>query len=75
MKKFVGLGAVAGMVFLLAAGIVWGSEKKLLGLGKTEGAGGPGSDQPLRITSQELEADNKNRVITFREKWKPGKGG
>jgi lipopolysaccharide export system protein LptA len=34
----------------------------LLGKG---GAGGRGADQPLRITSQELEADNKNSVIIF----------
>ena len=35
--------------------------KKPLLLGKT----GKSSDQPLRITSQQLEADNKNQLIIF----------
>jgi lipopolysaccharide export system protein LptA len=68
MKKVVGLGVVVGAVFLLVAGIAWGSEKKPLSLGKTMGTERRGFDQPLRITAQELEADNKNRVITFRGK-------
>jgi len=42
-----------------------GAEKKPLFLGK-KGGEMRGSDQPLRITSQQLEADNKNLVITFR---------
>jgi lipopolysaccharide export system protein LptA len=42
-----------------------GAEKKpfLFGKGDQRGRGGVG--QPLRITSQQLEADNKNRVIIF----------
>ena len=75
MKKIVGLGVIVGAVFLLAAGIAWGSEKKPLSLGKTAGGEGRGFDQPLRITAQELEADNKNRVITFRGKVEARQGG
>ena len=75
MKKIVGLGVVVGTVFLLAAGISWGIEKKPLSLGKIGGAEGRGFDQPLRITAQELEADNKNRVITFRGKVEAKQGG
>ena len=41
-----------------------GAEKKPLFLGK-KGQGMRDSDQPLRITSQQLEADNKQLVITF----------
>jgi len=65
MKKIVGLGLVVGAVFLFGAALAWGSEKNPIALGK---AAGGGSKQPLRITAQELEADNKNRVITFRGK-------
>ena len=44
----------------------WAAEKKsLLPAGKA-GKGGISSEQPLRITSQQLEADNKNQLITFR---------
>jgi lipopolysaccharide export system protein LptA len=75
MKKIVGLGVIMGAVFLLAAGIAWGSEKKPLSLGKTAGGEGRGFDQPMRITAQELEADNKNRVITFRGKVEARQGG
>ena len=43
----------------------WAAEKKPFLLGKS-GKGEPGSSaQPLRVTSQQLEADNKNLVITF----------
>lgn len=38
-------------------------QKKPLLLGK--GGKGEQSDQPLRITSRQLEADNKNQLITF----------
>lgn len=38
------------------------AERKPLNLG---GGGKGGSDQPLRITSEQLEADNKNQLITF----------
>jgi lipopolysaccharide export system protein LptA len=65
MKRIFELGAIAGAVLLAVAAPAWGSEKKPLSLGKTaEGA----YNQPLRITAQELEADNKSRVITFRGK-------
>lgn len=68
MKKAVGIGFILGALFLLAGGLVWGSEKKPLALGKTTGAERRGFEQPMRITAQELEADNKNRVISFRGK-------
>lgn len=42
-----------------------GAEKKPIFLGKTGRGEMRGSDQPLRITSQKLEADNKQLVITF----------
>jgi len=63
MKNIFGLGVLAGAVLLTVAVMAWGSDKSPLNLGK-----GGGSNQPLRITAQELEADNKNRVITFRGK-------
>jgi lipopolysaccharide export system protein LptA len=40
-------------------------QKKPLLLGKGGKGGQSGSDQPLRITSQQLEADNKNQLIIF----------
>ena len=43
----------------------WGAEKKPISLGKTGKGDIRGSDQPLRISSQALEADNKNQVIIF----------
>ena len=50
---------------LPVVGASWGVEKKDLLLGKT-GLGANGrSAQPLRITSQKLEADNKNLFILF----------
>jgi lipopolysaccharide export system protein LptA len=42
----------------------WAAEKRPLLPGKT-GKGQGSSGQPLRITSQQLEADNKNHLITF----------
>jgi lipopolysaccharide export system protein LptA len=42
-----------------------GAEKKPLPLGKTGSGEMPASEQPLRITSQQLEADNKQLVIIF----------
>ncbi len=60
--------ALVGLVVFLTAGLSWGSEKSPLSLGKPKGGEAPGFTQPLRITSQQLEADNKNRVITFRGK-------
>jgi len=43
----------------------WGAEKKSIFLEKTGKGDGRRSDQPLRISSQALEADNKNMVIVF----------
>jgi len=40
-------------------------QKKPLLPGKGGKGGQSGSDQPLRITSQQLEADNKNQLIIF----------
>jgi lipopolysaccharide export system protein LptA len=55
-------------VLFLTAGTGWGAEKPLLPSEKSKGIEGRRLAQPLRITSQQLEADNKNRVITFRGK-------
>jgi lipopolysaccharide export system protein LptA len=55
-------------VLFLAAGVSWGGEKPLLPSEKSKGTESRRLTQPLRITSQQLEADNKNRVITFRGK-------
>jgi len=46
--------------------VSWGIEKNPFLLGQTRKGEMRGSDQPLRITSQQLEADNKNMVIIFR---------
>jgi lipopolysaccharide export system protein LptA len=53
-----------GVFFCLLAPLLpgWAAEKKPSLLGK---AAQEGSAQPLRITSQQLEADNKNQVIIF----------
>jgi lipopolysaccharide export system protein LptA len=56
------------MIFLtvfLPLASSWGAEKKSIFLGKTEKGDSRRSDQPLRISSQVLEADNKNMVIIF----------
>lgn len=52
------------LIFFLAgaAGAGWPAERKPKASAIEERRSG----QPLRITSQHLEADNKNRVITFR---------
>ncbi|MBI5966762.1 MAG: lipopolysaccharide transport periplasmic protein LptA [Deltaproteobacteria bacterium] len=44
----------------------WGIEKNPFLLGQTKKGEMQGADHPLRITSQQLEADNKNMVIIFR---------
>jgi lipopolysaccharide export system protein LptA len=72
MKRIYGLGVLAGALLLAAAAVAWGSEKPPLNLGKS---GWDGGNQPFRITAQELEADNKNRVITFRGKVEARQGG
>jgi len=75
MRRFFGLGVLGGVILLFAAGIAPGSEKKPLSLGALAGADGRGSGQPLKITAESLEADNKNRVITFRGKVEARQGG
>jgi len=55
------MAVLLGLLSLLIPG--WAAEKKSL---LPTGKGKPSSGQPLRITSQQLEADNKNQVITFR---------
>jgi lipopolysaccharide export system protein LptA len=63
MKRF--LAVFISVLVLAIAGTSGGAEKKPFLLGKT-GLGASGrSAQPLRITSQKLEADNKNRFILF----------
>ncbi len=66
MKKFCGWW-ISGIIllFLYAGGGSWGAEKKPFLLGKSGEREGQRSNQPLRITSQQLEADNKNQIITF----------
>jgi lipopolysaccharide export system protein LptA len=68
MKKGMAGYILFGIVVFLTAGLSWGSEKSPLSLGKGKGGESPGFTQPLRVTSQQLEADNKSRVITFRGK-------
>ncbi len=53
------------LTVLLSWASSWGSEKKPIPLGKTGKGDIRGFDQPLRISSQALEADNKNQVIIF----------
>ncbi|HXZ38086.1 MAG TPA: lipopolysaccharide transport periplasmic protein LptA [Thermodesulfobacteriota bacterium] len=62
--KSKGIVWAMGVFFLLLAPLLpgWAAEKKPALLGK---ATQEGSAQPLRITSQQLEADNKSQVITF----------
>ncbi len=60
------LFAVLILAFGLSSfGVSWGAEKKPHFLEKTVEAGSGGSEQPLRITSQHLEANHKNSVIIF----------
>ena len=68
MMKNGGRWLILLMILFLATGACWGSEKKPLALSSPKSGAGPRFTQPLRITSQQLEADNKNRVITFRGK-------
>jgi lipopolysaccharide export system protein LptA len=66
VEKMTPLFAVVILAFTLSTfGASWGAEKKPPFLGKTAEAGSGGSAQPLRITSQQLEADHKNSVIIF----------
>ncbi len=62
--KSKGIVWAVGVFFWLLATLLpgWSAEKKPALLGKTAQEG---SAQPLRITSQQLEADNKNQVIIF----------
>ncbi len=55
---------LAAVLFFFCTALAGGAEKKPLlgGSGKGEGHR---SEQPLRVTSQQLEADNKNQVIIF----------
>jgi lipopolysaccharide export system protein LptA len=43
----------------------WAAEKKTGLLGQTGKGENPRSQEPLRITSSQLEADNKSMIITF----------
>ncbi len=62
MNVRISLAAILILCFFGAAGSSGAEKKPLFGAGgKSEGR----SDQPLRITSQQLEADNKNQVIIF----------
>ena len=65
MRSRLRLLAIAALFWLLPLLLPgWAAEKKSLLPGKA-GKEGSSSAQPLRITSQQLEADNKNQVITF----------
>jgi lipopolysaccharide export system protein LptA len=64
-KVIPGIGIMILAIALSACGTSWAAEKKPGFLGKAGEAGGRGGDQPLRITSQHLEADNKNLVTIF----------
>ena len=66
MEKVIrGIGAVILVVALSTCGASWAAEKKPGFLGKAGEAGGRSADQPLRVTSQQLEADNKNSIVIF----------
>ena len=66
MEKVIpGIGIILLAVALSTCGASWAAEKKPGFLGKAGGPGGRGANQPLHITSQGLEADNKNLVIIF----------
>ncbi|HSR11154.1 MAG TPA: lipopolysaccharide transport periplasmic protein LptA [Thermodesulfobacteriota bacterium] len=56
------LAALAIFCLFTAPASISGAEKKPLLMGGTPRKG---ADQPLRITSEKLEADNKNQLITF----------
>ncbi len=56
------------LAFFLPRTCGWGAEKNLIFPGEIGKGESRRSDQPLRISSQVLEADNKNMVITFRGK-------
>jgi lipopolysaccharide export system protein LptA len=61
MKRVTAIIAMVILALLLPVlEVNGGAEKKPLLLGKA-----PASEQPLRITSQQLEADNKQLLITF----------
>ena len=57
------LGIFFWLLVLILSG--WAAERKPTLLGKTAQEGGALSAQPLRITSQQLEADNQKQVIIF----------
>jgi lipopolysaccharide export system protein LptA len=59
------LTAILILIFLCPA--AGGAEKKSL-FGSAGKSDGRRAEQPLRITSQQLEADNKNQVIIFKGK-------
>ena len=66
MEKVTPLTVIMILAFTLSTfGACWGAEKKPHFPGKPGEAGSRGSDQPLRITSQQLEADHKNSVVIF----------
>lgn len=56
---------LASMWFLPPLLPGWAAEKKPFLLGKAGKGESPSPSQPLRVTSNQLEADNKNQVITF----------
>ena len=66
MEKVIpGIGIMILAIALSIPGAIWAAEKKPGLLGKIGEAGGRAGEQPLRITSEQLEADNKNSVIIF----------
>jgi lipopolysaccharide export system protein LptA len=64
-KIIPGIGIVILAVALATCGVSGAAEKRPDFLMKTGEAGGRNAEQPLRVTSQQLEADNKNSVIIF----------
>jgi lipopolysaccharide export system protein LptA len=66
MKRVTFLAIVILMLMLPAFEASQGAEKKPFLFGKADQREKRGLGQPLRITSQQLEADHKNRVILFR---------
>jgi lipopolysaccharide export system protein LptA len=59
------IAIIAWVLILSTFETSWGAEKKPFLLGTTGKGEIRGSDQPLRVTSHHLEADNKNMVIIF----------